>query len=93
MPQKLVTRLSPGEAVTDPSVPASIRKIARGEENAELTEVVEQDGVNWEIKKYADGSNNSYLLRTNLTAGETDRNKYQYFIGNRYLPGAGKVVI
>ena len=45
----------------------------------------------WEITSYADKSKRSYLKRTN--SGASDRDKVQYFIGNRYLPGNGQMII
>lgn len=89
LPQKLVTKITAAEALDHPDVPPSFKKLLSGDPQATLQTVVLQNEIKWEIKGYADGSNRSYVLRTNQTASDADRNKYQYFIGDRYLPGDG----
>jgi hypothetical protein len=82
------------EALGDPEVPLSLKQFLSGNsQSAAPTRSVRQGDILWEIKDYSDGSNRSYVLRTNTTAPEGDRNKYQYFMGNRYLPGPGTSVV
>jgi hypothetical protein len=38
---------------------------------------------------FADGTKRRYVKRENTTADITDRDKIQYFIGDRYIPDQG----
>ena len=73
--------------LADADVPKKVKDtVLNPVENSE----VKQDDVIWEIVNFADGSDGKYITRTDLSKQDTDRDKIQYFIGNRYLPGNGK---
>ena len=49
-------------------------------------------GVIWEIVKYADGSNRTYVKTTDNNEGVHIRDKIMHLMGDRYLPGNGSNV-
>ena len=51
---------------------------------------VEQQNIVWEIVDFSDGSEGRLVKRTDLSKTDSDKDKFQYFVGNRYLPGEGK---
>jgi AraC-like DNA-binding protein len=51
---------------------------------------VVQGKVIWTIENFADGSDGKYVKRVDNSLKDSNRDKIQYFIGNRYLPGNGK---
>lgn len=51
------------------------------------------DKINWTICNHTVNPNRQYILRTDLDKIDDDKDKLQYFIGDRYLPDAGTSVI
>ena len=51
---------------------------------------VVQNNVIWTIENFADGSDGKYVKRNDNSLNDSNRDKIQYFIGNRYLPRDGK---
>lgn len=49
-------------------------------------------GVIWKIVKYADGSNRTYIKRTDNNDDVHIRDKIMHLMGDRYLPGDGSNV-
>lgn len=93
LPQKIVSKYSKSETLTNEIVPLTIKDIYLSLKPQLLQKSLKSGSVSWEIVNYSDGSNRSYVLRVDNSLDETNRNKYQYFIGNRYLPGDGYEVI
>lgn len=72
-------------------MPESIKRVIRG--LAEPKDVILQDNIVWQIERYADGSERSYLLRSNNSAEQGSRDRVMTLMGSRYLPGDGTQVI
>ena len=87
--QKFVVRFQQSEVSDAPNIPDSV-KYASEHPSEKHQQSFEQGNISWSIKKYADGSGNSYLLRVNNSMLDSNRDKMQYFIGDRYLPDDAK---
>lgn len=48
-----------------------------------------EDNVIWEIVRYADGSNRSYVKRTDNNSATHIRDRLMHLMGDRYLPDDG----
>ncbi len=80
------------EALADSKVPATVKHaIQHTTENYNRTLIV--NNINWTIFDYANGDPNQYIRRTDNDKLDSDRDKHQYFMGDRYLPDNGSSVI
>ena len=85
--QKIVERYDLVDLDTNADVPATIKEAIKNPVNSGE---VKQGDVVWDIVNFADGSDGKYVVRTDTLKTDSDRDKVQYFIGERYLPGNGQ---
>lgn len=67
-----------------------MKKAALKPEAPDLQKEFSVEGFKWEIKQFANGQANFYVLRTDTREETSARDKYHYFMGDRYLPEDGK---
>ena len=88
--QKIVERFSSQQIQSLSAAPENVKKAALKPDSPDLQKEFTFKGFKWEIKKFANGSENFYVLRTDTDAQINARDKCHYFMGDRYLPEDGK---
>ena len=92
--QKLVDRYSKNKSGSSSAVSKNILELPKeiAEKSTEKLQKITQNNVEWTIEQYADSSGNSYVKRIDNSLNNSNPDKVQYFIGDRYLPDDGKNV-
>lgn len=87
--QKIVERYSAADVKNSSEIPAGVKKASADPSSANLVSF-KHGNTFWEPANFADGSNGLYLKRIDNSLADTNRDKVQYFMGDRYLPDDGK---
>ena len=86
--QKIVEMIPKNSVMKRTDIPEIVKDVSLHPELISPT-IVRVKKVLWSILPFADGSDRKYIKRTDESISEIDRDRIQYFMGNRYLPDNG----